>query len=498
MAKSRKETIKNKNLLTKEKTNIRPPVVAILGHVDHGKTSLLDNIRKSHVVEKEQGGITQHIGAYQIEYKRRKITFIDTPGHEAFSAMRARGGQVSDLAVLVVAVDDGVMPQTRESIAHIKAAGIPFIVAVSKIDLPGTNMEKVKRQLSEAGVLVEGYGGDVVVAPVSAKTGEGVEDLLEMINLIIDMQELKDTKNEPFGGVIIEARLDKFKGSVATVLVKKGVLSTGSLISTTSVRGKVKALIDHSGKNQTTAYPSTPIEVLGFESVPKVGELVKGTLEATIESDKRPQEIDFRRKIKKPFENEISLIVKADVAGSLEAITNSLESLNTQDQKVKIYFSGTGDIIESDVLLASATSSLIIGFNVSITKASERLAAEEKVLIRRYSLIYELLDELKEGLTALSKSKEKEEILGEASILRTFKIGDQVVVGCKVIKGRINKNDTVIVQRDEKELTRSRIISMKHRQSDINEAREGEEFGLVLEKKANFAKGDIILAISHS
>ena len=498
MAENKRRTSKNEILQVKEKTNSRPPVVAILGHVDHGKTSLLDYIRASHIAEKEAGSITQHIGAYQVEYKNRKITFIDTPGHEAFSAMRARGGKVSDLAVLVVAVDDGVMPQTRESIAHIKAAAIPFLVAVNKIDIAGSNIERVKKQLSEAGVLVEGYGGEVVVVPVSAKTGQGVEDLLEMINLLADIHELKDEKNKPFQGVVIEARLDKFRGSLASVLVKEGVLRVGDTIGTDSVNGKVKALIDEVGRNQKEAHPSTPVEVLGFASVPKVGELVKTATTTIVESEKKHQRLDVRQEAKKLDISEIRLIIKADVAGSLEAITNALENIKSEDQKVKIYFSGTGDIIESDVLLAAATGSLLLGFNVSITKAAERLASEEKVLIRRYSLIHELLEEFKEGLSSLSEEKVKEEIFGEAEIIKTFEIGDSQVAGCRVVKGRVNKNDTVVVKRDGKELMRSRITSMKHQQSDINEAHEGEEFGLILEKKVNFPKGGIISAIGSS
>ncbi len=493
MVRNKKATAKNK-----VKIETRPPVVAVLGHVDHGKTTLLDHIRKTHVAEREFGGITQHIGAYQIEYKGRKITFIDTPGHEAFSAMRARGGQAADLAVLVVAADDGVMPQTKESIAHIKAANTPFLVAINKLDLPNVNIEKTKKQLSEAGVLVEGYGGDVVTMPVSAKTGQGVDDFLEMLLLLADLQELKRGEDKPFSGVVIEARLDKFKGPLATVLVKEGILYVGDSVYTTSAKGKVKYMADDSGEKLKEAIPSTPIEILGFSKVPKVGEQAKTSADEHKEIVERSQKLDIKQRISKLNETEIRLILKADAQGSLEAISQSLESLKTKDQRVNIYYSGTGGIVENDVLLASATQSLIIGFNVSISKAAEKLAEEEKVLIRKYNLIYELLDELKEGLGALAEKKEEETVLGEAEAVKVFKRNGGLIAGCAVKKGRINKNDTVVVKRDEKEIGRSKIATMKHRESAINEAGEGENFGLALEKKIHFTKGDIILAMGRS
>jgi translation initiation factor IF-2 len=498
MVSSKKTTSKNKTKTESKKISSRPPVVAILGHVDHGKTTLLDYIRKTHVAEREFGGITQHIGAYQIEYRNRIITFIDTPGHEAFSAMRARGGQVADLAILVVAADDSVMPQTKESIAHIKAADIPFLVAVNKTDLPSTNIEKTKKQLSEAGVLVEGYGGDVVIVPVSAKTGQGVDDLLEMSLLLADLQELKEEKNKPLRGVVIEAKLDKFKGPLATILVKEGVLRIRDFLYTKSTKGKVKNLMSAEGKILKEATPATPVEVLGFSEVPRVGEQVKNTPGEHEEATTKTEKLSIKQKIHRMDKNEIRLIIKTDVQGTLEAISQSLESFKTEDQQVNIYYSGTGDVAENDVLLAAATNSLIIGFNVSISKAAERLAAEEKVLIRKYSLIYELLDELKEGLGALAEEKEEEVVLGEAKIIKTFERDDRLIAGCVVTKGRINKTDTIVIQKDEKEVGRSKVLSMKHRESNINEAGMEEEFGLTLEKRARFTKGDIILAIGRS
>ncbi|OGY24152.1 MAG: translation initiation factor IF-2 [Candidatus Woykebacteria bacterium RBG_13_40_15] len=489
---------KNEKRVTQIKTNTRPPVVAILGHVDHGKTTLLDYIRKTHVAEKEEGGITQHIGAYQIEYKGRKITFIDTPGHEAFSAMRARGGQVSDLAVLIVAADDGVMPQTKESIAHIKAANIPFIVAINKMDMPGANVERVKKELSKEEVFVEGYGGDVVIVPISAKTGQGVDELLEMIDLVADLAELKKEEGKPFEGVVIESRLDKSRGPIASILVKKGVLKYGDTVFTKTASGKVKSLTDSLGSRLIAVEISTPIEVLGFTKVPKVGEIVKSFPEEYKEEGKETKQVLSKTNLPQLSEDEIRLIIKADVMGSLEAITNSLESLKDEDQKIKIFYAETGDISESDVLLAAAIKAIIIGFNVGINSSAERLASEEKVLIRNYKLIYELLEELKEGLHALSEKKVEEEVFGKAEIIALFKIDSTRIAGCRVVEGRINRDDTIVLKRGEKELGRAKIVSMKHRESDINEANVGDEFGLVLEKDLPFAKGDIIFATISS
>lgn len=471
-------------------------MVAILGHVDHGKTSLLDFIRKTHIAEKETGGITQRISAYQIDYQGRKITFIDTPGHEAFSAMRGRGGQVSDIAVLVVAADDGVMPQTRESIAHIKAAGIPFLVAINKIDLPGVNAEKVKKQLAEEGVLVEGYGGDVVAVPVSAKTGQGVNDLLEMISLLGEMAELKSEEDKPFLGVVIEARLDKSRGPVASLIVKEGVLRIGDPIFTDSAGGRVRSLTDPNGKNVREAKPATIVEVLGFSSVPKVGEVAKNQAKEIIEKqEKKLIQPSLGKKLTRAAENEIRLIIKADYLGSLEAIAGALEQLKKEDQLVNIYYQATGDITEGDILLAAATDSLIIGFNVGASSSAKKLAEEEGVLIRNYNLIYELLDELKEGLEALKEQKTKEKIVGEAEIIEVFKTGAGRIAGCRVLHGKINRNDTIVLKRADKKLGESKIASMKHRETDIAEANEGEEFGAVFEKDLPFAKSDIISAI---
>jgi translation initiation factor IF-2 len=490
---------KKNEIKTEKKTETKIPVVAILGHVDHGKTSLLDFIRQSRLASSEEGGITQHTGAYQIDHKGRKITFIDTPGHEAFSAMRARGGKASDIVLLLIAADDGVMPQTKESIAHIKAAETPFIVVVNKIDLPGTNIEKIKKQLAESDVLVEGYGGDVPVVAVSAKTGQGVDDLLEMINLVADVHELKEENSKEFRAVVIESKLDKFKGPVASLIIKSGILKVGDSISTATTGGKIKSLTDSGGEQIKEASVSTPVEVLGFVSVPKVGEeAVVSSGEVRREAEKEEtKKLSVTERLSTP-EKGASLIIKTDVAGTLEAITSSIEKLKGENREIKIYYAQTGDITEGDVLLAAATKSIIIGFNVDVSSAAKKLADEEGVLISQHKLIYELLTEVQEGLDALTERKKEEKILGEAEVLAVFKMGEQKIAGLLVKSGRINKSDQLVIKREGKTIGRAAIVSMKHKESDISEAIENEEFGAVLDKDIPFTKGDIMVAISHS
>ena len=491
MAKTKTETTK-KNTLT------RPPVVTIMGHVDHGKTTLLDFIRRSKIAEKERGGITQHIGAYQVTKDGKTITFIDTPGHEAFSAMRARGANVTDIVVLVVAADDGVMPQTKESIDHIKAALVPMIVAINKMDSPGANVDRVKKGLSEAGVLVEGYGGDVVTVPISAKTGQGVDELLEMINLVAEMSELKDESAKSFEGVVIESALDKFRGPIATILVKKGKIKTGEQIKTLSGVGKVKSLIDSEGKQIKEASVSAPVEILGFEKVPGVGETVvlagsENSAETLAETtiDKRNPLEDLINSGK----TQINLIIKADVAGSLEAITAAVQSLSDAERKVNIVHKETGEVSESDVLLAASTKSLIISFNGKVSKGAEKLAEEEKVMIRSYGIIYELLDELKEGLELLVDAK-REKILGKGEIIAIFDTSFGKIAGTKVTEGRFVRGDRVRILRNEEEIATTRVKTIRHLQKEVNTAKEGEECGLLLENFSGFDKGDSIVAFS--
>lgn len=483
---------------TKKNKLLRPPVVTIMGHVDHGKTTLLDYIRKTKVAEKEHGGITQNISSYQITHDGNTITFIDTPGHEAFSAMRARGANVTDIAILVVAADDGVMPQTKESIAHIKAANVPMIVAINKMDLPGANVDRVKKGLTESGVLVEGYGGDVVTVPVSAKTGLGVDDLLEMIILVAEMAELKDESKEPFEGVVIESSMDKFRGPLSTILVKKGLLKIGDLIKTEKVSGKVKALIDSIGKQVKEATVSMPIEILGFEQVPVVGDIVKLSnneahttrVETVLQAKKTALE-----KLASPEVTEINLVIKADVAGSVEAIVSSLESLGDEQHKINVIWKETGEINESDILLASATKAIVIGFNVKVSKPAEKLADEEKVMIRTFNIIYQLLDELKEGLDHLVDAK-KEQILGKGQIIAIFDTSYGRVAGTKITENRLTKNDRVHVYRDEERIGSTKVKSVRHLQNEVNSAKVGEECGILLEGSLQFAQGDIIVAIS--
>ncbi len=477
-------------------TKFRAPVVTIMGHVDHGKTTLLDYIRKTKIAEKEHGGITQHIGAYQVDYKGKRSTFIDTPGHEAFSAMRARGANVTDIAVLVVAADDGVMPQTKESIAHIKAAGVPMIVAINKMDTPGANVDRVKKGLAENDVLVEGYGGDVVSVPISAKTGEGVDELLEMIGLVADIAELKDESSQNFEGVVIESALDKFRGPVATVLVKKGSLKVGDQISTQTSNGKIRALISSDGSQQREAGVSEPVEVLGLTKVPAVGEIAtlagQGQIETVATSATK---IDRLEALTKTKITEINLIIKADFAGSLEAIEASLLRLGGENHKVNIVHKETGEINESDVLLAASTKAIIIGFNVKVSKGAEKLADEDGVMIRSFNVIYELLDELKEGLDHLVESK-KDKVLGKGEVVAVFDTSFGKVAGTRVIEGRLNKSDKVKLLRGEEEIVTARIKSLRHKQEEINTAKEKEECGILLDNDSKLEQGDIIVAIT--
>ena len=489
---------KTKKANAKKNSPSRAPIVTIMGHVDHGKTTLLDYIRSTKVAEKEHGGITQHIGAYQITKDGKTLTFIDTPGHAAFSAMRARGANITDIVVLVVAADDGVMPQTKESITHIKSAGVPMIVAINKMDAPGANVDRVKKGLSEAGVLVEGYGGDVVTVPISAKTGQGVNELLEMINLIAEMAELKDESSANFEGVVIESSLDKFRGPLATILVKKGKIKVGDQIKSKGSSGKVKSLIDSDGKQLKEAGVSMPVEILGFEKVPGVGETV------TMENSQNPELHDAEDRTEKrdPFaalantgKTQINLIVKADVVGSLEAIIAAVESLSDQERKVNIVHKETGEVSDSDVLLAASTRSLVISFNVKIAKSAEKLAEEEKVMIRSYSIIYELLDELKEGLELLVDAK-REKILGKGQIIAIFDTSHGKIAGTEITEARLAKGDRVRFLRNEEEIGSTRIKSIRHLQKEINTAKEGEECGLLFENFEGFDNGDTIVAFS--
>jgi translation initiation factor IF-2 len=485
----------NKQVETKEKiivkTNSRPPVVTIMGHVDHGKTTLLDFIRHSHVADKEYGGITQHIGAYQVAVNGQKMTFIDTPGHEAFAQMRARGASVTDIVILVVAADDGIMPQTKESIAHIKTAGVPFVVAVNKMDTPGANLERVKKGLAEEEVLVEGYGGNVPIVGISAKTGDGVKELLEIVGLLAELEELTADPKAHFKGVVIESALDKFKGPVATILVKDGTLKLGDPLVVGAAIGKVKALFNDQAKAVKEALPGDPVEVLGFTSVPAVGAVVGESAPAV---EKESEEKESERDLFASEVKELKLIVKADRIGSLEALNYAINQIPSGDYKVRFILKETGDINESDILLAATSKAIIIGFNVKVAPSAQKLADEEKVNIRKFNIIYELLDELKDGLDVLTKPKVVEEELGQALIKAVFTSSKGNVAGCEVVSGSLRRGDLVKLMRNSEEVFSSRIKSIRYQKEDIPKADKGEECGILLDSSEEFAIGDILYA----
>lgn len=480
-----------------------PPVITILGHVDHGKTTLLDTIRKTRVAQKEFGGITQKIGAYQIDIppnpknkaQVKKITFIDTPGHVAFTQMRSQGALVADIAVLVVAGNDGIMPQTIESITHIKNSQIPVIVAINKMDLPDINLEKIKKQLSKQGLNLEEYGGDVPVVPISAKKEEGIDKLLSTIILIHELYYKKASTS--FSGVVIESALTKTKGIVATIIVRSGNLAVGDEVVSTNNTFKIRALLSDTGINRTVISRGDPAEVLGFKSLPEVGSTLYKINEAELNKPVQktitaiqPETVapEVSASEQPPSEDKIKLIVKADTAGSLEAISLSLKS------DVMIISNAVGNINESDVLLAKTTKALIIGFNVTPPDNVTKLAASEKVLIKTYNLIYQLIDELEELIEAIRKGN-LVTILGEAKINVIFNIKKEKIAGVKVVKGRIARGDQVKIMREETEISRAKIKSLRHGKEDISKVEQGTEAGVLLSHDIDFLTGDSIISI---
>lgn len=470
----------------------RAPVVTILGHVDHGKTTLLDYIRKTSVALGEHGGITQAIGAYQAS----GITFIDTPGHAAFEKMRSRGAQLADIAVLVVAADDGVMPQTIEAIKHIKAANIPMLVAVNKIDLPGINltaqMEKVKRQLADQQVLVEEYGGDVPIVQISAKTGQGIENFLETLNLLSDIHEFKGDDSVAASGVIIEARLDKFRGPVATVLVRNGTLSIGEPIRAGKAFGKVRGMFDFKGASVKKALPSMPVEVIGFENVPEVGaKLGEGVAEGAKEKV-GAQFAGLLDKLQQEQTQTLSLVIKADNQGSLEAIDDILAKNNLDKQHVKIVGEGTGNIVDADIKLAQATKGIVIGFNVAVLSSARELADTEHILIRNYKVIYELADEISEVVEGMLVPGRVEEVFGRAQILAEFPYGKQRIAGCQVLEGVFSKGPKVRIRRGEMLLGEGKIKSLKKGKEEVAKVDKGQECGMIFDMAVDFKVGDIV------
>lgn len=488
----------------------RPPVVTVLGHVDHGKTSLLDAIRETDVIAQEAGGITQHIGASQVVLNNDILIFLDTPGHEAFTSMRARGAQVTDMVVLVVAADDGVMPQTVEAINHVKAAGVPIIVALNKIDKPDANPDRVKQQLTEYGLVPEEWGGDTICVPVSAKNKEGIDNLLEMIILVAEMAELKANPSAPARGTVVEAKLEKGRGPVATLLIQKGTLKVGDHLVCGSIYGKVRALINDKGQKLKKATPSTPVEVLGFSDIPEAGDIfqvikddkkarqiaekrAQSKREAELQKTKRVSLDDLYRHIKEGEIKELNLIIKGDVQGSVGALKDSLSKIDSDDVRLQVIHSGVGAVTESDVMLASASNAIIIGFNVRPEPKARKMAETENVEIKTYRVIYEVIEDIKGAMTGLLEPEYEEVILGRAEVRETFKVSRLgTIAGCYVLDGKLTRDSGVRVIRDNVVIHEGKINSLKRFKEDVKEVGEGFECGLMVEKFNDIKEGDVL------
>ena len=487
----------------------RPPVVTILGHVDHGKTTLLDTIRKTNVVEGEAGGITQHIGAYQVNYDEGLITFLDTPGHEAFTAMRARGAQVTDIAILVVAADDGIMPQTEEAINHVKAAGVPIVVAINKVDRPEADPERVKRQLAERDLLIEEWGGDVIALPVSALTGDGVDDLLDNIAVVAEVSELKANVSKSARGVVVEARIDRSRGTVTTVLVQTGKLRVGDSVVVGSLRGRVRAMLDDNGTPVEVATPSQPVEILGISGVPEAGDMLEVAederaarqlaeqrlRESEMERAAGPTLEDVHTRIAAGEVKALNLIIKTDVQGSIEAVKGALNGLNTEQTRVNIVHIASGAITESDVMLGLASQAIIVGFNADPGQGAMALANQEGVEIRRYDIIYNLLEDVERALTGLLEPVYRDITEGHATIRQIFGVGRRLkVAGFYVNDGQIRRNSTIHVLRGGRNMFTGPVSSLKHFRDDVREVNVGFEGGLMLDGFNDFEEGDVLEA----
>ena len=488
---------------------VRPPVITVLGHVDHGKTSLLDSIKNSKVADREVGGITQHIGAYQVESNGHPITFLDTPGHAAFTAIRARGARVTDIAVLVVAADDGIMPQTLEAINHAKAAEVPIVVAINKMDLPGADPERVKRQLSEQELLVEDWGGNVISVDVSAKTGDGIDNLLENLLLVAEISELKANPNKPAQGVGIEANLDRNRGPSTTVLVQEGTLNIGDFIVAGGAYGRVKAMSDDQGKPIRSVLPGYPAEVLGFSSVPEAGDqltvatneregrsLAEASGKSNAGTSGQGRALTLEEVVNQVGTDEVkelNLVVKADVQGSVEAVRGALERLVDEDATVRVLHSGSGAVTESDILLASASEAIVISFSIGAEPSAERLADRVGVEIRHYNIIYQLIDDVEKALHGMLDPVYTEVIVGRAEVREIFegRRGTQIA-GCRVSEGRMVRNGDVRVVRDGAVVEDSTISSLRHFREEVNEMNAGTECGIVLQGFNDFQEGDIL------
>ena len=489
----------------------RPPVVVVMGHVDHGKTSLLDSIRHSSVTSNEAGGITQHIGAYTVQIAGKPITFLDTPGHEAFTAMRMRGAQITDIAVLVVAADDGVMPQTVEAINHAKAAGVDIIVAINKMDKPSANPDRVKQELTEYGLLAEDWGGETICVPVSAVNKQGIDQLLEMITLVAEMKELKANPNKKARGAIVEAQLDKGRGSVATVLVQSGTLHVGDPVVAGSAYGKIRAMTDDKGRRVKKAGPSTPVEVLGLSEVPTAGDTfyvaenekqARQVAESVIAKNREnlikdtPQKVsldDLFTQIQSGNVKDLNVVVKADVQGSVEAVRQSLERLSNEEVRIRIIHGGVGTITESDVMLASASNAIIIGFNVRPEPAAKLFADEEKVDVRLYRVIYNAIEDITAAMKGMLDPEFEEKVLGSAEIRRIFKfskVGN--IAGSYVLDGLVKNNAAVRLIRDGVIIYTGKIASIQREKDTVKEVKKGYECGITLDNYSDIRVGDII------
>ncbi|MGI6512534.1 MAG: translation initiation factor IF-2 [Catenisphaera adipataccumulans] len=488
----------------------RPPVVTIMGHVDHGKTTLLDTIRKTNVIEDEFGGITQHIGAYQVSLHGRKVTFLDTPGHEAFTAMRARGAQVTDIVIIVVAADDGVMPQTKEAVDHAKAAGVPIVVAVNKIDKPGANPDRVMNEMAELGIMPEEWGGDTIFQRISAKTGEGVNDLLETMLLVADMQELKANPDALASGTVIEAKLDKGRGPVATLLVQRGTLHTGDSVVVGTSYGRIRRMTNDKHKEVKKATPSMPVEIIGLSEVPRAGDVFMTYTDykkaQTIASQRLEKQIlkernassamsleDLARKIDEGDVKEINVVIKADVQGSAEALKASMEKLEVENVRVNVIRSTVGTISESDIMLASASDAIIYGFNIRPSAAIRKKAEEEHVEIRLHNIIYKALEELESAMKGMLAPVYEEVTLGQAEVRKTYKVSRiGTIAGCMVTDGVVKRDCKARVIRDGIVIYDGKLGSLKRFQDDVKEVTSGFECGLTIENFNDIKVDDII------
>ncbi len=488
----------------------RPPVITVLGHVDHGKTSLLDAIRLTNVTAREAGGITQHIGAYQIERNGRKVTFLDTPGHEAFTAMRARGAQITDVAVLVVAADDGVQPQTIEAISHVRAAGVPMVVALNKIDKPDANPDQVKAQLAEQGVTIEDYGGDVPLVPVSARTKQGIEDLVEVVLLVADVAELKANPDRPAIGRVIEAHLDTRRGAVATVLVQTGTLQRGDLVVAGTTYGRVRAMTDDKGKNVGRAEPSRPVEILGLPNPPEAGDVFRAVPDEKIAralvaqnereraagaAGERPATLDeMFAQVKEGKARELKIVLKADVQGSLEAIKGALAKLPQEEVGLQVIHDAVGDISESDLTLATASDAVVLGFNTKMDAPAKRVADATHVDVRIYKVIYELLDDIEKALRGMLEPEMVESVLGHAEVRQIFTAGRTTIAGCMVLDGTMRRGAKCRLIRGGEVVYDGTLASLRRVKDDAREVNAGLECGITLEGHNDVQAGDVVEA----